>query len=333
MTDRPGRPVLALRALGLGDALTGVPALRALRRAVRPRPVILAAPAVLGSWLTDLNVVDGFVDTTGLADPPPGRQLGAHDAVDLHGNGPASRDLLAAGHPHRLLGFALPGGTGVPWRVDEHEVDRWCRLVRAWGAVGCRDDLRLRVPAVPPARTAQGAVVVHPGAASGSRRWPVERWAAVIRALSRDGTSVLLSGGPSERDLCQQLAAAADLPASASTAGQLGLPALAGLIQSARLVLCGDTGVAHLATALGTPSVVLFGPVSPATWGPAIDPDLHTVLWHGDGSGDPHGDSVDPSLLRITVEQVTASARAALDRSSGGDRVLVARAVPGDSPA
>jgi Glycosyltransferase family 9 (heptosyltransferase) len=333
VTHGPGRPVLALRALGLGDALTGVPALRALRRAVRPRPVILAAPAVLGSWLTELGVVDGFVDATGLEGPPPGRQLGAHDAVDLHGNGPASRELLAAAHPHRLLGFALPGGVGVPWRADEHEVDRWCRLVAAWGGVGHRDDLRIRVPAVPITRTGPPAVVVHPGAASGSRRWPVERWAAVVRALSQDGVPVLLSGGPSERELCLRLAATAGLPASASTAGRLDLAALAGLIRSARLVLCGDTGVAHLATAVATRSVVLFGPVAPAAWGPAIDRELHTVLWHGDGRGDPHGDDVDPSLLRITVDEVTASARTALQRGSDGDSLLFARAVPSDRPA
>src|SRR6476659_7433301 len=58
---RVGVPVLALRAIGLGDALTGVPALRALRRRFAPRPLLLAAPTVLGRWLTDLDVVDGFV--------------------------------------------------------------------------------------------------------------------------------------------------------------------------------------------------------------------------------------------------------------------------------
>ncbi|MGN6612160.1 MAG: hypothetical protein ACTHLJ_10330, partial [Angustibacter sp.] len=52
-------PVLALRAIGLGDALTGVPALRGLRRRFAPRPVLLAAPAALGRWMTDLGVGGG----------------------------------------------------------------------------------------------------------------------------------------------------------------------------------------------------------------------------------------------------------------------------------
>ena len=69
---RVGVPVLALRAIGLGDALTGVPALRALRRRFAPRPLLLAAPTVLGRWLTDLDVVDGFVPTADLDAAPAG---------------------------------------------------------------------------------------------------------------------------------------------------------------------------------------------------------------------------------------------------------------------
>ena len=90
--------------------------------------------------------------------------------------------------------------------------------------------------------------------------------------------------------------------------------------ERARLVVCGDTGVAHLATAYGTPSVVLFGPTSPATWGPAVDVERHTVLWHGDGTaggayrGDPHGAVLDPALARVTVDEVVAAADALLDR-------------------
>jgi hypothetical protein len=49
--------------------------------------------------------------------------------------------------------------------------------------------------------------------------------------------------------------------------------------------------------------VLLFGPVSPAGWGPPAD-GPHHVLWHGDGTGDPHGRQVDPALLAITVEEV-----------------------------
>jgi hypothetical protein len=280
-------PVLVLRALGLGDLLTGIPALRGLRRLNPQRPLLLAAPRVLGSWFVDLGLVDDVVVTDDLSGPPPGAHLGPHNAIDLHGNGWASRGLLEAAGPRSVLSFAPPAGHPDPaahepmWRRDEHEVLRWCRLVGFLGAECGPDDLR--VPELPAARCGPGGpVVVHPGAASRSRRWPPERFAEVARA---------------------------GLPPSASTAGALDLPALAALVADASLLVCGDTGVAHLATAVGTPSVLLFGPIAPSQWGPAVDADRHVVLWHGDGAGDPHGDEPDPDLLRIDVEEVLAATR------------------------
>lgn len=312
------RPLLVLRALGLGDALTGIPALRGLRRLVTPRPVLLAAPEHLGRWFVDLGVVDAVVDTRGLDGPPPGRHLGPHDAVDLHGNGPASRELLAAADPLSLLAFAPAGEPGVPWVPGEQEVARWCRLVASVGARCGPDDLRLVTRADAQARRGDH-VVVHPGAASGSRRWPAERWAGVAAAMLRRGHRVLVTGGPDERDLCAEVAARAGLTRDASTAGRLDLPALAALVGGARLLLCGDTGVAHLGTACAVPSVLLFGPVAPAAWGPAVDPDLHTVLWHGDGTGDPHGTEPDPHLLMVTTEEVLDAADRMLTSSGGAD--------------
>jgi len=60
----------------------------------------------------------------------------------------------------------------------------------------------------------------------------------------------------------------ADLPDDSVLAGRTTLPQLAALVAEASLVVCGGTGIAHLATAVGTPSVVLFGPVPPEHWGP-----------------------------------------------------------------
>jgi hypothetical protein len=303
-------PVLALRAIGLGDALTGIPALRALRRRFAPRPLLLAAPEPIARWLTDLGVVDAHVATRDLDDAPPGRGLGVHDAVDLHGNGPPSRDLLCTPRPDRVLSFAPPDPasavpqTWVRWEAGEHEVRRWARLVEAWDCEPSPQDLRLRPRPRRRARPGARRVLIHPGAASGSRRWPADRFATVARALAARGDEVRLTGSAGERELCARVAAGAGLAASANTAGALDLPALTATVGEADLVVCGDTGVAHLATALAVPSVLLFGPVAPSAWGPAIDHDLHTVLWHGDGTGDPHGRAPDPHLLRITPEEV-----------------------------
>jgi len=306
-----GPPVLVLRALGLGDLLTGVPALRGLRRLHPDRPLVLAAPLAVGGWFVELGLVDDLVVTDGLDGPPPGEGLGPHDAIDVHGNGLPSRRLLEAGEPWSLLSYAPAAGIAqdpdLPvWRQEEHEVLRWCRLVRAVGAECGLDDLRL--PELPAAHAgAPGPVVIHPGAASGSRRWPPERFAAVARRLAAQGNDVLVTGGPTERSLAAEVVRRAGLAPAASTAGLLDLPSLAALVARAALVICGDTGVAHLATAVGTPSVLLFGPVAPSQWGPAIDHHRHLVLWHGDGTGDPHGEQPDPALLRISVEEVLSA--------------------------
>jgi ADP-heptose:LPS heptosyltransferase len=100
-------------------------------------------------------------------------------------------------------------------------------------------------------------------------------------------------------------------------AGETGLAAV---VAAARLVICGDTGVAHLATAFGTPSVVLFGPVAPSLWGPPAD-GPHTVLWHGDGTGSPWAEVPDPALLRITVEAVDEAVRERLGATRRGSSV------------
>ena len=118
-----------------------------------------------------------------------------------------------------------------------------------------------------------------------------------------------MTGVPAERDLCALVAGGA--PGVEDWCGRLDLRGLAGRVASARLLLCGDTGVAHVATAVGTPSVLLFGPTDPAQWGPALDPQLHEVLWHprdADPAGDPHGAEVDVRLARTGVEEVLLAA-------------------------
>jgi len=100
--------VLVLRALGLGDALAAVPALRGLRRLLPGRPLLLAASGPPARLLQDCGVVDAVVPTTGLDDAPPGAGLGPHVAVNLHGSGPSSHRLLLAGRPDELIAYGCP---------------------------------------------------------------------------------------------------------------------------------------------------------------------------------------------------------------------------------
>ena len=104
------------------------------------------------------------------------------------------------------------------------------------------------------------------------------------------------------------MVAAAGLPDDAVRSGG-DLVDLARLVAGAGRVACADTGVAHLATALRVPSVVLFGPTSPAEWGPPPDRGRHRVLWAG-RRGDPNGAATDPGLLEIEPATVAAELEA-----------------------
>ena len=316
--------VLLLRALGLGDFLTGVPAYRAIRRGFPGHRIVLAAPAALADLVPLTEAIDELLPAAELepvawTGPPP------DVAIDLHGRGPASHRLLAALRPSRLITFGGRHGggfAGPPWRPGEHEVARWCRLCSESGLPADPADLRLTavpgqglpVPSAEllPAPGVPGPTLVHPGAAASSRRWPRARFAAVAGELARFGHQIVVTGSAAERPLALDVAQRAGLPRQSVLAGRTSLAKLAALTASARLVISGDTGLAHLATAYGRPSVVLFGPVPPAEWGPPQHP-RHQVLWAAaDGyRGDPHGSRTDPALAAIPVSDVLgATARA-----------------------
>jgi ADP-heptose:LPS heptosyltransferase len=294
--------ILVLRALGLGDLLTGIPALRGLRRAYPDAHITLATP----ERFSELAMLSGAVDDV---DPTPG--LGALQArgeppalaVNLHGSGPESITDLVRRQPRALLTHrhsAYPGLPGPPWRADLHEVDRWCRLLE-WAGIPCDpEDLGIPRPQGFPDRS--GVVVIHPGAAYPARRWPPERFAAVAAALRDAGHEVVVTGDRNEIDLARCVADAAGLPQSAVLAGTLDLLELVALISDCRLLICGDTGVGHIATATGAPSVLLFGPTPPNRWGPRGS-GPHVAMWAGD-KGDPHADRPHSGLLLITVPRV-----------------------------
>jgi len=301
MARHGGARIVVLRALGLGDLLTAVPALRAIRDAFPSAAIAVATPAPLAPLLP---LVGAFAAM-------PARPLRSLEidgpvdvAVNLHGCGPQSHRVLTALRPDRLIGFAhadVPASAGGPqWREDEHEVHRWCRLLTesAVPADPSRLDLRVPVPA-----TDDGPTVVHLGAAAPARRWPVARFGSVIADELAGGRRVLLTGDRSERAGVLALAHAVKVPTGDVLAGRTTVRELVDVVASAGLVLSGDTGVAHLATALRVPSVVLFGPTPPARWGPPPDRPWHRALWVGT-TGDPHGTTLDPGLAAIGVDEV-----------------------------
>lgn len=320
-TGHAGPLLLVLRALGLGDLLTAVPALRGLRRAHPDHSMVVLTPQSLAPIAMACGA-DRVEHTAGLGRLPDAAD-GADVAVNLHGRGPRSSRRLLECSPATLLAHRHPDlaatWTGPLWQPDDHETVRWCRLLQHYGIAADPSDLALDPPPGP-ALVPPETIVVHPGAGATGRRWPVERFAAVIGRLLADGHTVALTGSDDERALCRDLSrrAGGDV---VDLSGRTSIEQLCGVVAAAGAVLSNDTGVAHLAVAFHTRSLVLFGPSSPAVWGPPAGARIHRTLWSG-MSGDPHASALDPGLDLIGVHDVMDALHELLSEPAQGPTPL-----------
>lgn len=294
--------VLVLRARGLGDLLTAVPALRALRRARPDDHITLAASPRLKPIVDLIVSVDEMVPIT---EPVGLRWDGEVPALAVNLDGTEGLVELLKTQPERILTYrnpAFPELPGPEWQPEMHDVDRWCHLLESDGIAADRRNLGLMPPVA--VTSHRDCVAVHIGAGAPARRWPPDRFAAVVRHLLVQGRDVVLTGDETEREIALGVAARAGLSSARVLAGQQNLIELAATVAEAALVVSGDTGVAHLATAFGTRTVLLFGPTAPSLGGPP--PHLlgrHAVLWAGQ-TGDPDAATPDPGLLKIGVPEV-----------------------------
>lgn len=294
-----------LRAIKLGDLLVAVPALRALRRAFPDHRISLATTAWLAPVVELVPAVDVHLAQQGF-DHPIGVPAGVTDvAVNLHGAGAESEGLVAALDARRVIGH---GGSDGPAWLDGpvNERVRWVRLLQAHGIPGDPDDVAIDRPAEP--AVVDGAAVVHVGAFHGARHWPVERFADVVRGLRERGHHVVLTGGSADVERARAVAELAGLAPEAVLAGVLDLQPFAAVVAAARLVVTVDTGAAHLASAYGIPSVVLFGPAPPESWGPPSS-GPHVVLTDASvRRGDVFSEEPDPAILAVHADDVLTAA-------------------------
>jgi len=156
----------------------------------------------------------------------------------------------------------------------------------------------------------RGFVILHPGAGAAVKTWPSHRWVEVCRSLPSD-SSLVLTGVPSERPLIEAIADGLDRPATVVV--DFEWDELAALYCRARLVLGMDSGPLHLATAVGTQTVRIYGPTDQIIYGPAGDPACHRGLQSAlpcvpcrNLVSPPCGHLLDPPCLAfVSVEQVT----------------------------
>jgi ADP-heptose:LPS heptosyltransferase len=301
--------IAVVRALQLGDMLCVVPALRALRAACpQSRITLVGLP-----WARDFArrfsaYIDDFVAFPGFPGLPeracdapavPGFLRAMQErrfdlALQLHGSGRVMNAVTALMGARRTAGFCdaaapLPAeGHFIRWREDEHEVLRYLRLL-AWLGAPPRGT-GLEFPPEPDDGPAWAElarqtglagrpyVCIHPGAQLPSRRWPPQRFAEVADRIAGLGYAVAVTGTAGEATLTSAAVAAMSSPA-ADLAGRTTLGSLAVLVRHARLVVCNDTGLSHIAAAVRTPSVVVSCGSDPRRWAP-LDAARHRVLHH-----------------------------------------------------
>jgi ADP-heptose:LPS heptosyltransferase len=316
LPDRASRAVAAaahapqriavFRALMLGDLLCATPALRALRHAWPDAHVTLIGLPWAAALAARLRSVDDFIAFPGWpglpereseAPPTLRRWLGArraerHDwALQLHGSGERVNALVGAMGARRVVGFAPEASSDarsqfVAWPQGGSEVERLLTLTDAMGAP--RRGTQLDFPLYDHDRDGAEALaaplrgrrfaIVHPGSQLPSRRWPAERFAAVADTLAAEGLAIVLTGSAGEAPLTRAVAEAMRAP-SLDLTGRTSLWQLGALVEWAAQVVCNDTGISHIAAALGTPSVVVANGSDVARWAPA-DAQRHRVLWH-----------------------------------------------------
>lgn len=342
------RRVAVLRALSLGDMVCATPALQALRARFPKASVTLVGQAWAADWASRIAAIDEFIalpphPLIGLPSTPGawadfvsqmvGMQLDL--AVQLHGSGGVSNGIVSQWQARHTLVFhepglqPLPGTWGVPWPERGSEPRRLMRLLQPLGLkadvaaplslnhpVTDEDRQELASLLGPCARAAEqghGWVCVHAGSKWASRRWPSARFAEVAGELSRRGLDILLTGGEPERGLAEEISR--QVPNAINLCGRTNLWTLGAAIDGARLLICNDTGVSHIAAARRVPSVVISCGSDVARWSPA-DPLRHRVLWSAPPCRPCMGCECQQPVHRcaqdISVEQVLAACEEAL---------------------
>lgn len=291
----------------LGDVLLAVPALRALRARDPGDRLTLAAQPGPGGLLAALGVVDEaaafeslglealFVDD-GQRPEVPALERAARVVSWFGAGDPVFVARLRSVHPGAVVASATGDGQQPVWR-------------HLLGTVGAADERREPI-AVSPALLEEGEqaletagcdrraplLVVHPGAGGLAKRWPVEGFVRVLEAVSRRRSlTVVIHQGPADAEAALALGARL---ASARVMVEPSLPRLAGALCQAAAYLGNDSGVSHLAAAVGTPAVVLFAAAA-LRWRPWSAVARPVVVAPG-------------VLRRGDLEQVAAAVEAAL---------------------
>ncbi len=288
---------LVVRLSSIGDVVHTLPAVAALHRhgwlagwIVEPPARVLLEDNPLVAEVVAAPPARGFSWRTALATLRHLRAARFEAALDFQGlwKSAAWARLSGAG---QVIGWARaarrePASALLLTRALDrthggHVIDKNLALLRGLGveAVGTRE-FPLPVAAASVGRVDEGLrgvgedglVLLNPGGGWPGKLWPAERYGALAQALDRQGLRCLVTYGPGEETLADAVVAAA--AGKARKSFPTTLLDYVELARRARLVVAADTGPLHLACAVGTPVVALFGPTDPARNGPFATEDV-----------------------------------------------------------
>jgi len=266
--------VLIIKLSAIGDIICCLPVATALKDSGIATHITWAADKRFSSLVTLCDAVDEVLTLEKKAPPRLIKELGPLDAaLDMQGLFKSAR-LIAAAQTRRKLGYHYQREGArffsSPVRPDptsQHIVDQYVDVARALGATTHAARFGL-VPSpadlttVKSTLTAKGwtgtpFILVNPSAGWESKRWPVERHAALAARLHEQGHTLVFMGAPADQPLVAEIQAQSQVP-SLNLAGETNLTQMVALISLARVHLGGDTGSSHIAGALGIPSVGLM---------------------------------------------------------------------------
>ncbi|MBS0437168.1 MAG: glycosyltransferase family 9 protein [Proteobacteria bacterium] len=284
---RPPQRILVIALRRLGDVLLATALIRSLRRAWPHAHIEVLVEA--GSQA----MLEGNPDVAQVHVQPRHRRQALalarrlwrrfDLAVSAH-SGDRSHLWALVASGWRVGVVPPPGLPGARWKRwscqawtemhlgDLHTVEQYLRLADAMGIARCTEVVAPDAPAALERPEAPYAVL-HPTPQFAYKEWTVEGWRALAAHLVQRGLRVVLSQGPGERDrqlveairagMAERERARLDMQTGRGT-----LAELAALLRGARLYVGADTSVTHLAAAVGTPTIALFGPSPTVEWGP-----------------------------------------------------------------
>ena len=278
---------LVIHPGALGDVLQAVPALRALRRG---RMLTFSGQPRLGHLLDGLGLADTVLPFDGLGlealftlAPAPAplvaRLHGFSRVISWFG----SRDVL---YPERLRALSPDCVIASPLPADASHLAVWQHLLATTSDTASPEIRPLDVPAIwrdqgrralieLGAASGRPLLLAHPGAGARWKLWPVEHHARVIDQVIRDtGAQALIHQGPADREVAEHLWRILD--GRALRLLEPDLPLLAAVLGQSSAFLGGDSGVSHLAAAVGTPAVILFPAATRERWAP-WSPTAHVL--------------------------------------------------------